>query len=161
MIQSYSFRAAEVIFSLAKAHNQHGSFPAPELFLKLAASRKELALFQHHDGVTGTAKDHVVVDYGSRMHRAIKDSVEVMEQSANFLLTKGKYVDKIDGVQIFKFGETRANFDSIPTKNTFIISNTPTSVVFYNSLAQDRRQTVFLHISEANVQVCFSKYSKF
>lgn len=150
------FRAAEVIYSIANAHSKHhGKFPAGELFPKLSTSRKELALFQHHDGVTGTAKDHVVVDYGTRMHRAIKDSVEVMEKSANFLLSSKKenYQEKVDGVQIFRFGETRGNFDSIPTKNTVIVSNTPTSVVFYNSLAQDRYQTVFLHISEALVQV--------
>ena len=151
------YRAAEVIYSVAKAHSKHhGKFPAGDLFPKLSASRKELALFQHHDGVTGTAKDHVVVDYGSRMHRAIKDSIEVMEKSANFLLSSRKenYQEKLDGVSMFRFGETRGNFDSIPTKNTVIVSNTPTSVVFYNSLAQDRSQTVFLHISEALVQVC-------
>ena len=90
------------------------------------------------------------------MHRAIKDSINVMEKSANFLLSSNKenYVDQMDGVQIFRFGESRGNFDSIPSKNTVIISNTPTSVVFYNSLAQDRCQTVFVHISEALVQVC-------
>ncbi|XP_066922208.1 alpha-mannosidase 2-like isoform X2 [Clytia hemisphaerica] len=149
-------RAAEIIFSLANAHSQHhGNFEGEDLFHKLSGARKELALFQHHDGVTGTAKDHVVTDYGSRMHRAIKDSVAVMAKSANFLLTtdKNQFKDSSEGVQFFKFSETRGNFDSIPTKNTFIVSNSKTSVCFYNSLAQDRRQTVFLHISEPIVQV--------
>lgn len=32
----------------------------------LSDGRQSLALFQHHDGVTGTARDPVVVDYGQK-----------------------------------------------------------------------------------------------
>lgn len=44
----------------------------------LQEPRRALSLFQHHDGVTGTAKDHVVRDYAKRMHTAIIDTQKMM-----------------------------------------------------------------------------------
>jgi len=42
--------------------------------LDLQDERRALSLFQHHDGVTGTAKDHVVRDYAKRIHTAIRST---------------------------------------------------------------------------------------
>ena len=64
------FRATEILFSLAyikmlerKIPNY---FPADDLFAMLITARRNLGIFQHHDGITGTAKDHVVNDYGRK-----------------------------------------------------------------------------------------------
>ena len=45
---------------------------------ELQTSRRSLSLFQHHDGVTGTAKDPVVRDYAKRIHTAIRDCQDWM-----------------------------------------------------------------------------------
>lgn len=44
--------------------------------LEMREARRALSLFQHHDGVTGTAKNHVVEDYAKRMHDAIRSTQE-------------------------------------------------------------------------------------
>ena len=63
------WRAAEIIFSLAESHSRHhgsSSFAVEQLYGLLTDARRNLGLFQHHDGITGTAKDFVVVDYATR-----------------------------------------------------------------------------------------------
>lgn len=65
-------RATEILFSLTLAEMRrfHGDlvvgFPAREHFQRLVEGRRNLGLFQHHDGITGTGRDPVVVDYGTR-----------------------------------------------------------------------------------------------
>ena len=36
------------------------------LLEKIIESRRALSLFQHHDGIAGTSKDYVVVDYAKK-----------------------------------------------------------------------------------------------
>uniref|UniRef100_A0A674DTE8 mannosyl-oligosaccharide 1,3-1,6-alpha-mannosidase n=1 Tax=Salmo trutta TaxID=8032 RepID=A0A674DTE8_SALTR len=62
-------RGAEILFSLAVAHARHtgmeGRYPTSDYTL-LTDARRAVALFQHHDAITGTAKENVVIDYGNR-----------------------------------------------------------------------------------------------
>lgn len=63
------FRGAEILYSLAVANARHagmeGRYPVSDYALLLDA-RRSVALFQHHDAITGTAKENVVIDYGTK-----------------------------------------------------------------------------------------------
>ena len=66
-VQHY-LRTADILFSLAnwKANNSGVKFTGEDLYDNLVTARRAMSLFQHHDGVTGTARDHVVIDYGEK-----------------------------------------------------------------------------------------------
>lgn len=62
-------RGAEILYSLAVAHARRSGlasrYPLSN-FALLTEARRTLGLFQHHDAITGTAKETVVADYGVR-----------------------------------------------------------------------------------------------
>jgi len=151
-------RAAEIIFSLAESHVRHrgsSSFPVEQLYGLLTKARQNLALFQHHDGITGTAKDFVVVDYGQRMLQSLNDVQSVIQESAQLLLTSDRafYQPADPLIPPLKFEKYRLAHDALPTKEVITLSDTPRAVVFYNSLTTTRKQVVSLHVSDPEVMV--------
>ncbi|CAH1251351.1 MAN2A1 [Branchiostoma lanceolatum] len=150
-------RAAEIIFSLALAHSRHidvPSFPAKNAYQMLIGARKSLGLFQHHDAITGTAKDFVVVDYGTRLLRSIMDMKRVMIDSAHFLMSEDKsQYDPETTTTFFDMDEKRINHDALPEKPILQLSQQTKEVVFYNSVAQARHEVVRLRVSSSTVEV--------
>lgn len=70
-LQSY-LRSADILFTMgwleAVKTLQKEWFTDKETKLTqlLQDARSSLSLFQHHDGITGTAKDHVMQDYAKK-----------------------------------------------------------------------------------------------
>ncbi len=65
-------RTAEVIYSLVLSHDLPFDQWLRSIATHLTEARRNLGLFQHHDGITGTAKDHVVIDYAKRWVRFLR-----------------------------------------------------------------------------------------
>ncbi|KAM5331699.1 alpha-mannosidase 2 isoform 2-T2 [Glossophaga mutica] len=62
-------RSAEILYYFALQQAQKykiNAFLSSSYYTTLTEARRNLGLFQHHDAITGTSKDWVVVDYGNR-----------------------------------------------------------------------------------------------
>lgn len=65
----FAIRTAEILYYLALKQAQKykiNTFLSSSHYMALTEARRNVGLFQHHDAITGTAKDWVVVDYGTR-----------------------------------------------------------------------------------------------
>jgi alpha-mannosidase II len=69
LVEHY-LRSAEILFSLSnliQKQTKNVFVVANQLYKRILVARRNLALFQHHDGITGTAKSEVVQDYSNKL----------------------------------------------------------------------------------------------
>ncbi|XP_059483421.1 alpha-mannosidase 2 [Neocloeon triangulifer] len=157
-------RAAEVLFSLAWGHGksednkgvtQWLTSPHAGLRTKLDMARQANALFQHHDGVTGTAKDHVMRDYGNKMIKAIDAAQHVIQMSTQYLLYH-QLNPQLDPNDIyFHLDDTRPRTGALSKRNkiTFGEGLATRKIVLFNSLNRARTEFVKLRVAQYNVKV--------
>lgn len=159
-VLQHHLRSAEILFSMMWAEMEYVGSDFTQLtepmMEHLLYARQNLALFQHHDGVTGTAKDHVVADYGQKMSDSIHKLQAVMAQAAHYLLTPSKafYKPQLNTVW-FDMDEFRDNHDSLPKQTVIQVEHydQPNRVVIYNSHARHRSEVVTVRVSESNIKV--------
>ncbi|XP_059645198.1 alpha-mannosidase 2 [Cornus florida] len=126
---------------------------------KLTAARRNLALFQHHDGVTGTAKDHVVEDYGVRMHTSLQDLQIFMSKAIEVLLGIRHERSDQNPAQ-FEAAQVRAKYDVQPVYRAISArKGSAQSVVLFNPLEQTRDEVVMVVVDRPDVTVLNSNWT--
>lgn len=156
-----TLRATEmmVALTLGCCRRAHCEKFAMGFSYKLTAARRNLALFQHHDGVTGTAKDHVVTDYGTRMHTSVQDLQIFMSKAIEALL--GIRYEKLDHSPAqFEPAVVRSKYDAQPLHKVINTRDgTYQSVVFFNPLEQTREEVVMVVVDHPDITVVDSNMS--
>ncbi|XP_067654229.1 alpha-mannosidase 2x-like isoform X1 [Haliotis asinina] len=148
-------RSGEVIFSMAQSYARKftsSAFPSVEMMSQLVTARRALGLFQHHDGITGTAKDFVVVDYGNRIVESLANLKRLIVECATYLLA-GEKNDFKDKTYYFNVDELRESHDSLPDKTVMELSDNFRSVILYNSMANKRVEVVKVFVNAVDVEV--------
>ncbi|XP_040014049.1 alpha-mannosidase 2 [Xiphias gladius] len=154
--------ATEILFSLTLAEMRRfrgdgrpvTGFPAREHFRRLTAGRRSLALFQHHDAVTGTARDPVVVDYGTRLFHSILNLREVLQSSAHWLLLSDKTHYHYDQSKPFlQMDDGISAQDALPQKTSLAISDEPRPLIIFNPTEQLRTSVISVVVDSPDAQV--------
>uniref|UniRef100_A0A671PT56 Alpha-mannosidase n=1 Tax=Sinocyclocheilus anshuiensis TaxID=1608454 RepID=A0A671PT56_9TELE len=139
-------RGAEILYSLAVAHVRRagleGRYPVSDYSL-LTDARRNIGLFQHHDAITGTAKEAVVIDYGNRFLN------KMIINAAHFLVIKNK--------DIYRFYQTEPFLETVRnsldfSKNTIFFLFLRYLVLF-NPIEQERLCVVTMLVNSARVRV--------
>ncbi|XP_045502615.1 alpha-mannosidase 2 [Colias croceus] len=148
-------RAAEAITSQAVSSRSVTYILSLQLRDRVERARRSLALFQHHDGVTGTSKDEVVVDYAKKLHQAIKDCQSVIQQAAYYLLKQPAIQDQTQEDIYFDIDDIWQRHDEIPTRITIALDEVSPSrrIVLYNALAFKRQEILTVIVSSPHVEV--------
>uniref|UniRef100_G1Q2S3 mannosyl-oligosaccharide 1,3-1,6-alpha-mannosidase n=1 Tax=Myotis lucifugus TaxID=59463 RepID=G1Q2S3_MYOLU len=148
---------AEILYSLAAAHARRSGLASQyplSNFALLTEARRTLGLFQHHDAITGTAKEAVVVDYGVRLLRSLVSLKQVIINAAHYLVLGDKEAYRFDPEAPFlHMDDTRLNHDALPEPTLIQLDASPRYVVLFNPLDQERLSVVSLLVSSPRVRV--------
>ncbi|XP_038640014.1 alpha-mannosidase 2x isoform X1 [Scyliorhinus canicula] len=135
-------RAAEILYSLALNHVRRSSadskYPISD-YSSLTEARRNVGLFQHHDAITGTSKEVVVVDYGIRLFHSLMNLKRVIINAAHFLVLRDKNNYRYDQSSLFlQMDDKRQNHDALPEKVVIKLESLPRYVVVFNPIEQER-----------------------
>ena len=148
----YYLRTAEILFSFANLNSlktKKTSFN-DQLYKKLLKARRNLGLFQHHDGITGTAKTAVNDDYGAKLLESIKNSQLIIKDSIEFLLSGGGD-DKKDFLMV---DDSRLVHDTLTTRTVLDFDRVKERRVYvFNSNEHKRIEIVTIHIDTPFVEL--------
>uniref|UniRef100_A0A671Y0D9 Alpha-mannosidase n=1 Tax=Sparus aurata TaxID=8175 RepID=A0A671Y0D9_SPAAU len=157
VIESH-LRGAEILYSLAVANARHagmeGRYPVSDYAL-LVDARRSVGLFQHHDAITGTAKENVVIDYGTKLLRSLIGLKRVIINAAHFLVMKNKEFYRFYQTEPFlETDDRRATQDSLPQRTLIELDPAgPRYLVLFNPIEQERLCAVTVLVNTVKVRV--------
>ncbi|XP_068208106.1 alpha-mannosidase 2x-like isoform X1 [Palaemon carinicauda] len=162
VLEAY-LRGAEIIYSTMLATQSVIGTSATDvtnsLMDHLVSARRHLALFQHHDGITGTAKDHVVVDYAKKMLEALHNCQHVIQQTAHYLLNiEQRSYSGDKGALYYELGEKFIEHNKVASHMVVALRDGSTvPVVIYNPDGHQRRELFTVRTSSPHVEILIGK----
>ncbi|KAM4747675.1 alpha-mannosidase 2x-like isoform 2-T2 [Rhinophrynus dorsalis] len=150
-------RGAEILYSLAINHarkaGMESKYPLSDYAL-LTDARRNLGLFQHHDAITGTSKEAVVIDYGVRLLHSLMNLKRILINAAHYLVVADKDKYHYDhSVPFFSTDDSRLTQETLPEKTIIKLGTSPRFVLVFNPVEQNRLCMVSLLVNTPHVRV--------
>lgn len=146
-----NLRAADILYSMATAYLKQWRKENIDFTNKasvLQTAHWNLGLFQHHDAITGTSREHVVIDYENKLLSAYNATKEIIKYSMQALLTKGTY----SMYKVLQPDLQRSHYAQFSYKTQVKLDkNEVVQVVLFNPSPQARREVVQLLVDTKRV----------
>ena len=153
----YWLRTAEILYSLAKTLITGN---IQKIIVKdysfLISARQTLALFQHHDAITGTSKEIVMIDYNKMLHRGIMDAMSVVSHTTQLLLMRNAPEDRTWTSQVYP-DSYRSTFDKPTKKLSISVPEIGRKIILFNSLTVERTEIVRVKVKSSLIKITDSK----
>ncbi|KAI4465192.1 alpha-mannosidase [Holotrichia oblita] len=145
-------RSTEILYAMAlNCYDEYGSEQLDiftQDFNKIIQTRRTLALFQHHDSITGTSKSHVMNDNAMRILEAIYEITEVQRRSVRALLFPNDFVVDLSEKNVWR------DLGKIIQEHVFYNEDiSMKKLIFFNPLAQRRIQFVKVLSNSVNFKI--------
>lgn len=114
----------------------------------LRAARRELGMFMHHDGITGTSLPHVVEDYERRLFTANEDAHNAFKMAVLTLLSKGKQFNPK-----LLLEETVKPASKKMAGKIIFDTNKDAKMVLINPLARRRKEIINIFVQSKDVVI--------
>ncbi|CAI4229825.1 unnamed protein product [Auanema sp. JU1783] len=116
---------------------------AKSSYSSLQVARRTLSLFQHHDAITGTSKQHVMENYSQLLQEGLNLTKSVLEGCLEHAV--GSVVTLAQFPNSFRNTQTKVSLSMSKVENGF--------VVLYNSLPYKLQDTVSVRVDVPFVRV--------
>lgn len=148
-------RSAEIILCLKYLKNDLTTEKDTEFERMLQEARRSHSLFQHHDGITGTAKDLVVKDYAVKMLDAIHSCQKIIQYYTHKLLLKPDITEFNQEEIYYNIDDIRHTWNELEERYSIVIGPEMRTkkIVIYNSLTFTRIEVITLIVSTPTVEV--------
>lgn len=153
-------RSAEVLYTFAlNDARRRGAGRAVKLlerdYEKLVQARQHLALFQHHDAITGTSKAAVMTDYALKLFEGMQHCASVQSYAVQCLLSKEDAAPPMSANKLVVVPDSdRQTYDQPAYRVAINVDKSrPRNVIVFNPHGRRRTEPVRVLVSDPNVRV--------
>nr|XP_027198614.1 alpha-mannosidase 2-like [Dermatophagoides pteronyssinus] len=162
-------RSTEIFYSLTRnflrqhLKNNYLNVLLDREYNNITNARQNLALFQHHDGITGTSKDFVMEDYGRRLSHSINSTMITLAKIIQYLNLDNDLINNVNNTKQFIFTTSyRSNWHTITKQHVLQIPSDQDGLrlLVLNSHTQLRIESIKIFTNDPFIKIIDIEHGK-